>query len=50
MVALPARAGLHVGDVVALSPSHPCTTFDKWRAIHVVDDATTVLETVRTWF
>jgi len=50
MVALPEGAGLHVGDVVALSPSHPCTTFDKWRAIHVVDDATTVLETVRTWF
>jgi D-serine deaminase-like pyridoxal phosphate-dependent protein len=50
MVALPECTGLHVGDLVALSPSHPCTTFDKWRAIHVVDDATTVVETVRTYF
>lgn len=50
MVALPEGAGLHVGDLVALSPAHPCTTFDKWRAIHVVDDATTVVETIRTYF
>ena len=50
MVALPDGADVRVGDVVALSPSHPCTTFDKWRAIHVVDEATTVLETVRTYF
>jgi len=50
MVALPDGAGVRVGDIVALSPSHPCTTFDKWRAIHVVDEATTVLETVRTYF
>ena len=33
--AVPARARRAVGDLVALSPSHPCTTFDKWRVIHV---------------
>lgn len=34
------RAGtaLEVGDVVLLGLSHPCTTFDKWRALPVVDD------------
>jgi D-serine dehydratase len=50
MVALPEGAGLRVGDLIALGPAHPCTTFDKWRAIHVIDDATTVVETVRTYF
>jgi D-serine deaminase-like pyridoxal phosphate-dependent protein len=27
-----------VGDVVRLGLSHPCTTFDKWRALPVIDD------------
>jgi D-serine deaminase-like pyridoxal phosphate-dependent protein len=30
---------LAVGDVVRLGLSHPCTAFDKWRAIAVVDSA-----------
>jgi D-serine dehydratase len=34
----------------ALGPSHPCTTFDKWREVHLVDDAYTVIETVPTYF
>ena len=29
---------LKVGDRVRLGISHPCTTFDKWRAIPVLDD------------
>jgi D-serine dehydratase len=39
-----------VGDVIVLSPSHPCTTFDKWRTIHVIDDVASVIETIRTYF
>jgi D-serine deaminase-like pyridoxal phosphate-dependent protein len=31
-------AGLDVGDVIRFGLSHPCTTFDKWRALAVVDD------------
>jgi D-serine deaminase-like pyridoxal phosphate-dependent protein len=27
-----------VGDVVRLGLSHPCTTFDKWSSIPVIDD------------
>ncbi|MGP3534409.1 amino acid deaminase [Microbacterium sp. RD1] len=32
-------AELRVGDVVKLGLSHPCTAFDKWRALAVVDGA-----------
>jgi D-serine deaminase-like pyridoxal phosphate-dependent protein len=42
--------GLAVGDVVVLGISHPCTTFDKWRAIPVVDDAYKVLSVAHTAF
>ena len=33
------RTALAVGDVVKLGLSHPCTAFDKWRAIPIVDSA-----------
>lgn len=31
-------ASVAVGDVVRLGLSHPCTAFDKWRVIAVIDD------------
>lgn len=31
-------AGAEVGDVVRLGLSHPCTAFDKWRVVAVIDD------------
>lgn len=37
-VAVPPDAALEVGDVVRFGLSHPCTTFDKWRALAVIDD------------
>ncbi len=30
--------GVAVGDVVRLGLSHPCTAFDKWRVVAVIDD------------
>ncbi|CCQ15755.1 putative uncharacterized protein [Rhodococcus sp. AW25M09] len=38
---LPAEdtAALPVGSVVRLGLSHPCTAFDKWRLVPVIDDA-----------
>jgi D-serine deaminase-like pyridoxal phosphate-dependent protein len=43
-----------VGEVVRLGLSHPCTAFDKWRVIPVVDDVDSadpfVVDLVRTWF
>ena len=41
---------MRVGDLVALGPSHPCTTFDKWRAVHLVDDDVAVLDVLETRF
>ncbi|NDL58836.1 amino acid deaminase [Phytoactinopolyspora mesophila] len=41
---------LQVGDLVIMGVSHPCTTFDKWRAIPVVDDDHRVVSAIRTYF
>lgn len=49
-LALPADSPLGVGDMVALGISHPCTTFDKWQVIPVVNDAYDVVSAVRTFF
>jgi D-serine dehydratase len=29
---------LRVGDLIGLGISHPCTTFDRWRQLVIVDD------------
>ncbi|HET9167998.1 MAG TPA: alanine racemase [Actinospica sp.] len=48
------RADLAVGDVVRFGLSHPCTAFDKWSLIPVVEDASAedpyVTGLVRTYF
>jgi D-serine deaminase-like pyridoxal phosphate-dependent protein len=41
---------LEVGDVVRLGLSHPCTVFDKWQLLPVVDDDGIVVDLVRTFF
>ncbi|MBN9633148.1 MAG: alanine racemase [Actinobacteria bacterium] len=38
-VRVPEDVVVEVGDVIRFGLSHPCTTFDKWRALAVVDDA-----------
>ena len=42
--------GLRVGDRVALGISHPCTTFDKWRWMPIVNDDYGVVDALVTWF
>ena len=39
-----------VGDLVALGISHPCTTFDKWHWMPVVDDDYRVIDAVTMQF
>lgn len=39
-----------VGDLVGFGISHPCTTFDKWRALLMVDDGYRIVSAVRTYF
>ena len=46
----PEHAALQVGDLVALGISHPCTTFDKWRWMPVVDDNYRVCDALMTCF
>ena len=43
-------ADWQVGDLVASGISHPCTAFDKWRFIPVVDDTYDVIDAVLTYF
>lgn len=49
-----ASTDLRVGDELRLGLSHPCTAFDKWGLIPVVDDADAadprVVDLVRTFF
>lgn len=39
-----------LGETVACGISHPCTTFDKWRWLPLVDDRYSVTDAVSTWF
>jgi D-serine dehydratase len=47
---LPASHPLAVGDLVGAGISHPCTTFDKWQLLYLVDDDYNVLAGIRTFF
>jgi D-serine deaminase-like pyridoxal phosphate-dependent protein len=53
-VRLDPASTLRVGDVVRLGLSHPCTAFDKWSLIPVLDDASSpdplVVDLIRTFF
>jgi D-serine dehydratase len=46
----PAHAALQVGDRICLGISHPCTTFDKWRWLPLVNANYTVVDAVTTCF
>ncbi|MEV0681746.1 amino acid deaminase [Actinosynnema sp. NPDC050436] len=49
-LALPeGSSAVEVGDWVGFGLSHPCTVFDKWQLLPVVD-GTTVVDLVRTYF
>ena len=47
---LPASDALQPGDWVGCGVSHPCTAFDKWRYIPVIDDEDQVVDSVTTFF
>jgi D-serine dehydratase len=44
------QAELEIGDLVGCGISHPCTTFDKWPLLLVVDDTYNVLQAINTFF
>ena len=47
---VPEDSPLKVGDILTFGISHPCTTFDKWQVIYVIDDDDRVIEGIRTFF
>jgi D-serine dehydratase len=47
---IPPGVELHVGDRIASGIIHPCTAFDKWRVIPVVDDGYRVIDLYLTFF
>jgi len=49
-VRLPRDETLEVGEFLGCGISHPCTAFDKWRLIPVVDDDYTVVDAIATFF
>jgi D-serine dehydratase len=49
-LSLDPSCGLAPGDLVGCSISHPCTAFDRWRVIPVVDDAYVIRDAVSTFF
>lgn len=49
-VRLPPDSDWQVGDMVACGISHPCTAFDKWRFLPVVDAEMNVVDGVLTFF
>jgi D-serine deaminase-like pyridoxal phosphate-dependent protein len=49
-VALPAGLDARPGDWLSFGISHPCTAFDKWHLLPVVDTNDRVVELVRTYF
>ena len=49
-VRLPESAQVKVGDLMCFGISHPCTAFDKWRVIPVVEQDYAVTELLETYF
>ena len=41
---------VRIGDMVGFDISHPCTTFDKWKYLAVIDPDYTVVDMVKTFF
>jgi len=50
MLLLPKDNDLKVGDLVGFGVSHPCTTFDKWKFMLLVDDDYNVVGACQTLF
>ena len=49
-LSFPKGMDLAIGDLIGSGISHPCTAFDKWRSILVIDDDYRVVDAVRTYF
>ncbi len=50
MLQLSANSDVQVGDILVFGTSHPCLTFDKWKALLLTDDDYNVLAELDTLF
>lgn len=50
VVSVPQSCDWRAGDEVELGISHPCTTFDKWQWLPVVDDDERIVDVLGTFF
>jgi D-serine dehydratase len=41
---------IRVGDLLCLGIGHPCSTFDRWQVLPLVEDDLTVSGAIRTFF
>lgn len=46
----PGAPALGVGDRLAFGLSHPCTAFDRWRSVLLVDEDDVVIDEIETFF
>ena len=49
-LAIEPAAALAVGDMVSLGIAHPCTTFERWQMIMLVDEQLNIVGAIRTFF
>lgn len=47
---VPATSPLEVGDLICFGISHPCTTFDRWPFLYLVDDDYLIEGAIQTLF
>jgi D-serine dehydratase len=47
---LPIHADIQVGDMIAMGVSRPCTTFDKWQLLYVVNERYDIESAIQTHF
>jgi len=47
---IPVDAPFAVGDMIAVGIAHPCTTFERWQVLMLVDDHMNIVGAVRTCF
>jgi D-serine dehydratase len=49
-LSISAEDDVRIGDMIGFDISHPCTTFDKWKYLAVIDPDYTVVDLVKTFF
>jgi D-serine dehydratase len=47
---IPSESTFEVGDMVAVGVGHPCTTFERWQIVMLVDEQFNITGAVRTFF